>query len=267
MITEVKKYISKLRKKVLNEGVGTSRIVDAINDRKFLYIYYEGDDTVRTGYRVIRPYVLGYNSKTNNTLLRAWQGDGQSDGFEGFLNRRRRDHEYFKGEFEGESGDVPGWRLFIVEKIKSVYPIGKRFALQPLPPYYNPNDSQMTAIIASVRDTDAGRFDIDGEETPTEPTVVSYKDKKADVTKNDVEDLHTYVRKVQKRSPGNFIVYYDKDNNLAVTNVRNEPKLDPNDVVGNLKDLYNELVLTKEKADASFYNQKRGEIIRNLEKE
>ena len=151
MLTEIKILFNNIGhfRQLLKESVGDSVIVNAINDHKYLYIYYAGDNTVLKGYRTIKPFVLG-TSTAGNKVLRAWQEAGSSDSYAGLTGRKREDHEY---QFDQKGNMKPGWRLFRVDGITSALPTGKKFstATNKLPPLYNPNDKQMTSIVAAVQ--------------------------------------------------------------------------------------------------------------------
>lgn len=258
MIKEVKYFINKLRGVVLNEGVSTSRIVDAINKRKYLYIYYEGDDTVMKGYRIIKPYVLGVTT-AGNTAIRAWESEGGSDTFYGVGvdKRRRKDHEYFDG-MEGEKPSIPGWRLFLVDDISKLYPTGKTFT--GFPPLYNPNDKGMISIQAAIPMGDE-KVTTTGIGDTTEPDIIKQQGQKKKVVKQDVEDYYDVVRKVKKRRPDEYAVYYNENGEITLGTERQAERIPKEDYVGNLKDLYNKMVLPTKRIDTSFHKKKRDDFL------
>ena len=118
MITELKILFENIRhfRQLLTEGVSDKTIVDAINNHEFLYIYYQGETTKETGYRTIRPFVLGTNT-SGNLALRAWQDKGRSDSLRPDAPRiKRKGHEY---DVDHDGVTKPAWRLFLVDNITS----------------------------------------------------------------------------------------------------------------------------------------------------
>lgn len=89
-------------------------IADAIRNRRRLHISYP------PGERAVEPHVLGYGSG-GQLLLRAFQTEGAS-----------------------ESGDHHHWKLFRVDRVRSLS-VGEEF--HGTRPNYNPNDSAMTGGI------------------------------------------------------------------------------------------------------------------------
>ncbi|MFW6247193.1 MAG: WYL domain-containing protein, partial [bacterium] len=159
MIKEIRYLFENIKKfKLLNEAVDDKRVVDAIQNHEYIYIYYTGDESNASGYRTVRPYVLG-TTKDGNKVLRAWQDKGKSDSFMGNTSRRRADHEYWNDK-DGKT--VPGWRLFRVDRISSLYPTGKQFNDQDgnvlVPPKYREGaDDQMKGgIISYISTTQKG---------------------------------------------------------------------------------------------------------------
>ena len=119
--------VKNFRKMPLNEAVDSNVFVDAIQNNKFLYIEYQSPKTKQTGYRTIKPFIVGTDN--NGTwLLRAWQETGVSDSFSGLGKRRRYNHEYHVAK-TGTRTIKPGWRLFKLEYIKSAMPTGKIFSI------------------------------------------------------------------------------------------------------------------------------------------
>ena len=105
-------------KSVLLEVASIESLSDAINKRRKVIIYYDGDEPGGKGLREIEPICFGY-SKADNPVLRAWDNSGAS-------------HTGYKGE-----QPLPGWRLFRVDKILSFKPTGETFN-EPKPGF-NPN--------------------------------------------------------------------------------------------------------------------------------
>jgi predicted DNA-binding transcriptional regulator YafY len=117
-------------KSVLLEVASIESLSDAINKRRKVIIYYDGDEPGGKGLREIEPVCFGY-SKADNPVLRAWDNSGAS-------------HTGYKGE-----QPLPGWRLFRVDKILSFKPTGETFN-EPKPGF-NPNgDKGMVRVISLV---------------------------------------------------------------------------------------------------------------------
>jgi predicted DNA-binding transcriptional regulator YafY len=127
-------------KDLIVEVASIDRVVDAINKRKKVVIYYDGDEPGGKGLRVIEPVCYGY-SKADNPVLRAWDDEGAS-------------HSAYLGE-----KPLPGWRLFRIDKISYFQPSAETFNTQR--PNYNPNgDKSMVRVIVNAK------FDEPVEETP-----------------------------------------------------------------------------------------------------
>ena len=118
-------------KSLILEIASIDSIVDAINKRNKIIIYYDGDEPGGRGLREIEPVCFGY-SKADNPVLRAWDYQGAS-------------HTAYKGE-----QPLPGWRIFRLDKILSFKPTGEVFN-EPKPGY-NPNgDKSMNRVIINVK--------------------------------------------------------------------------------------------------------------------
>ena len=286
MLNELKILFENIKhfRTLLTENVGTSAIQKAINNREYLFIYYDGDDNIAKGTRTIRPYVLGMNSKTGNLLLRAWEDKGDSESFKGFGERRRPDHEYWNDD--GKT--VPGWRLFIVDNISRAYPTGKRF-INPdgstvIPPKYKEgSDKQMTDILAYVSTQKPERKQA-GTDNISEPTVTQQQtDKSAfDVqagkfkgfynagaktrrlNKRDIEGLYNVATKVYKKSPNNYFVAVDDNGNFHLKLINIEDRFPRNANLGRLTNLYNSMVL-KPTTPTSQEKQNVEKELRNME--
>lgn len=122
-------------KSVILEVASIESLVDAINKRRKVVIYYDGDEPGGRGLREIEPVCFGY-SKADNPVLRAWDNSGAS-------------HTAYKGE-----QPLPGWRLFRVDKILSFKPTTETFS-EPKPGF-NPNgDKGMVRIVSMVNFNDS----------------------------------------------------------------------------------------------------------------
>ena len=261
MLAEVKKIFENIKhfRKLLTEGVGSSDIVDAINNREYIYIYYAGDETIEKGSRTIRPFVLGTHKKSGNLVLRAWQDKGRSDSLRSDSPRKRRDHEYHT---DNDGKEKPGWRLFRVDGIVHIYPTGRRFIDSNgnvmIPPLYNENDNDMSSIVASISVETPSRLPQKNVDAVDKPTVSTEKispsefegqsgrfkrffnaaSKKRDLTKRDVENLYNVAKRVMKKSPNRYLVAVDNVGNFHLVDVKNTDKLPPESIVGTLTNLY-----------------------------
>lgn len=283
MLSEVKIFFENLThfRQLLNEGVGQGTIVDAINKHKIVHIYYAGDNTIMKGYRTIKPYVLG-TSKSKEAqqspymLLRAWETAGNSDSKKMYYTQKG------KGEY--------GWRLFRVDKITSFLPTGEIFSTEeskfPDPDSYNPNDSQMGSIVAAVEIVgDEPKMNVKGNVTqqqvgePEGPAFAGQKEKfrrfsnvakkQREVTKDEIEHLWGMVNQMRARgAKSKYYVVQNEHGDMVLKPETQLPNIDPDAVVGNLKDLYNKLVLEPQPVDNSFFKQVEGKMTKdNIAKE
>jgi len=226
---------------LLTEGVSQNDIIDAIKNRKVIYIFYNGDATISRGYRTCEPYAIGI-STAGNLVLRAFQQAGSSDSNKGLKRPIRPDKDL-----------LPSWRLFYVDSITSLLPTGKHFATTPnkIRPKYNPNDKQMSEIIFAIQPSDTDIKFI-GRDSVTEPDATIQKvdtgdkdqlgkeiQKKQELTKEKIIDLYDLVRRHYKKSVKDFIVV-NKNNEYMLDYERNKNKYNPNDVMGNLYQLFNQ---------------------------
>lgn len=258
--------------RLLNEDVDNNRIVDAINNREYVYIYYTGDESNASGYRTIRPFVLGTTSD-GNTVLRGWQDKGNSDSFlgRGKRNRRRSNHEYWN-DHDGKT--VPGWRLFRVDRISSLYPTGKKFVdsnnrvLVP-PKYREGADDQMSGGIIAYVGLTSPTVTTSNIDNLEKPNVVKRKSSDFDAqaskwkdffTKNkygrnidakDIQKLYDIVKKVHKKSPSNYVVFINDKNELDLKYFRDKESIPDELQLGRLTTLYDRLV-NKESYDKAL---------------
>lgn len=219
---------------LLTEAVDQNDIVDAINNHEYIYIKYAGDSNNAKGYRTIRPYVLGTTS-AGNLAVRAWQDKGNSDS-----GATRK--------------PIPMWRLFRVDKMLSILPIGKKFndssGKAIIPPDYNENDEQLSGIIASISaNPEEEILAMDSEETSTFKTQTSkwknFYNANANNKKiqaNDIIKLYDIAKKVMKKSPNNFFIAVNDKNEYSLQEIRVKSKFPPNAIVGDLSNLYDKLV-------------------------
>lgn len=273
MLNEAKIFFENLThfRQLLNEGIGEGTIVDAINKHKIVHIYYAGDDTILKGYRTIKPYVLGHTVNkdaiekgVDYMLLRAWETAGNSDSKKRYPNEKNK-YQY-------------GWRLFRVDKITSFLPTGEHFSTEeskfPDPDHYNPNDSQMKNIIAAVKIVDdIPKMNVKGNVTqqqvqPSGDTSAfagqkekfqrfsSLAKKQREVTADEIEHLWGMANQMRSRGvkPKLWVVQ-NEHGDMTLKPETQLSKIDPDAVVGNLKDLYYKLVLEPKPVDNSFFKQ------------
>jgi hypothetical protein len=273
MISEAKILLENVKhfRQLLTEGVSDKVIVDAINQHKFLYIYYKGENTIETGYRTIRPFVLGVNT-SGNLALRAWQDKGRSDSLRADSPRNRLHHEH---EVDTDGVIKPGWRLFLVNNITSAIPIGKRFidaqGNVEIPTGYKENDKDMTGgIIASV--TSGGKIPVGGIPTTRQKMPRWEKYKNADknnrqITKADVLGLVDIAKKVMKKPITDFFVAIDNKNNFNLQDVKTKLNFPQNAYVDDLPNLYNRLVMktpVNKAAQDQFAKNQKDKMIKGL---
>ena len=269
-MNDIFKFIKKT-KQLLKEYVSRNDIVDAIENRKVIYIYYAGDNTVKKGYRTIEPYLIG-KSTAGNTVLRAWQQAGASDSNRGIGRTRRPDKDA-----------IPGWRLFYVDGITSIMPTGKEFSTAPqdIRPKYNPNDKQMTQIFVAVQPESENELEMGGTDSIIEPDSTTKKvsvfDKQKDkfalpadkgmseteLIKKNIFDLYELVTKHKKRPAKNYYVVNRDGDYYAVTE-KSLNKFKDAEVLGNLKELFNKYSENVRPSKA-FFNKQRDEFKRAIQ--
>jgi hypothetical protein len=254
---------------ILNESVSANIFIDAIENNKYLYIYYASPDTTLKGYRIIKPFVIG-KTRNGDLVVRAWQESGSSDSFSGLGKRRRNNHEFqnHTDTKTNKSGEKPAWRLFRLDYITSALPTGKHFSVAPedIPDVYNPNDKQMMGgVMASVKI--GGVTNAPETETPngsnidkvkpatTAATITPETQEPLDMQKptsnpNDIKDFYNAVTKVKHKPARNYIVVNDK-NGVSLRNA-NDTRVPKESIIGNLADLYAKLNAPKVINDKSF---------------
>jgi hypothetical protein len=254
MLTEAKILFDNIKnfRYLLTEAVSDKTIADAINQHKYLYIYYEGDETVETGYRTIRPFVLGVTG-AGNLAVRAWQDKGRSDSLRPDSPRNRAGHEHHT---DTDGRIKVGWRLFIIDNIKEAYPTGRKFNNADgnvmIPPGYKENDKQMTGgILASISSTPEKVVQAK-QEIPAATAFKAQTSKwqsffNANVNKRkpkpaDIENLYSIAKKVMKQSPNDFFVAIDDKNQFSLKDNRIKDRFPKNAIVGGLTNLYDTIV-------------------------
>lgn len=131
-----KLLIESIMKELITEAVQSSRVITSIKNRTVNKIYFDGDETMRPGYRSIEIYAYG-KSYAGNDVIRAWQRGGVSDTPHG------DGHDKLK--------EIPGWRLFNVAGIEQFDNTIQKFDasedfMSRERPNYNAHDKQMRNI-------------------------------------------------------------------------------------------------------------------------
>jgi hypothetical protein len=279
MINEDKEIFENIKnlRYLLTEAVGQDAIIKAIQNHEWVYIYYDAqneDGKNATGYRVVRPYVLGTNA-TGKTMLRAWQDNPKNSWH--FINKPTRGDSQYHDYWSDSEGVKPGWRMFDTAKITKIYPIGKKFNDNnglPLIPagYHEGGDKDMVSIIAYVSTKNEPDFDYkyDKEYQPDVKTKTEISKEKWDsirrgnknrkqITSNDVVKLSDIATHVQKSAKGNYLVVIDNKNNFQLITRKDAEKQNIPDIaiVGSLPYLYDSLVKKNAPANDTFFNNVR----------
>jgi predicted DNA-binding transcriptional regulator YafY len=121
----------------LNEHRGATRqsiadaIETAIREKKVIEIRYKDGPIVLPGHRTIEPHAFG-TATSGNAVIRAWLREGVSK--------------------TGDSGKspMPGWRLFRLDRIKSVEVLDEKFKTRM---GYNSKDSRIVEFDAKLRNS------------------------------------------------------------------------------------------------------------------
>jgi predicted DNA-binding transcriptional regulator YafY len=120
--------LNKILKTLITEIASIQSIGDAIDRKKVVSIYYDGDEPGGRGLRTIEPVCLFVDKRSQNPNLCAWDREGAS-------------HKVAVGD-----GVLPGWRLFRLDKILSFNPTGENFT--QMRPGFNPQgDKRASRII------------------------------------------------------------------------------------------------------------------------
>lgn len=269
-----------INKPIITESINQYDLIDAIQNRKVIYIYYAGVDgksnngegVVTKGYRTIEPYLLGVTT-SGNLALRAWQQNGASDSNKGINRITRPDHD-----------KLAGWRLFYVDGIRSFLLTGKKFSTKKgkLRPNYNPEDKQMDKIIIAIQPDDNVN-NLDGIKSITTPDkyydelstfdnqskkfkdFYSDKSNKQKILKKTVNDFYELVVKHRKKSPKEYFLVRKDDDSIVAINKNNINKIEKSKIIGNLKDLF----IKYNKSDRptkTFFDQQRKLFLNNFNK-
>ena len=248
----------KIFRTLLTEGVGEGDIIDAIQNHEWVYIYYDGDDNTQMGYRTIRPYVLGTHNTSGKRVLRAWQ-DNPRNSFHFKNGKRGLYHDYWVDD----EGQKPGWRLFRVDKISKVYPIGKKFHDSEgnvmIPPGYRADSDKNIDVtsghfVSRLKQPEINYLPSKYQGTPdkTRYDLIQQKwnsirngDKnRRKITPNDVNKLRHIASNVYKKNRGSFYVVIDNKNNFQLMQIKDKEKQGIPDkaIVGTLTHLYDTMV-------------------------
>ncbi len=271
-------------RQLLREGVGQDSIIKAIQNHEWLYIYYNADNENgenASGYRTIRPYVLGTNS-AGNTVLRAWQDNSKNSWH--FSHKPTRDDSKYHDYWTDSEGNKPGWRMFRLDRITNVYPTGKKFndenGLPMIPAgYHEGGDDNMTSVIAYVSTKTEPDFEYKYEKG-IEPELISRPERnkakwdsirkgnknKKQITADDVVKLRDIASRVQKTAHGKYLVVIDDKNNFQLMLGKDKDKQNiPNiAIVGSLPYLYDSLVKKNAPADDKFFNDMKNKTQTDL---
>ena len=209
-------------RQLLNEGVSESSLHKAMDETKYLYIYYAGDYTILKGYRTIIPMETTEKvvKGENRQYLSAWQIAGSSDSKKKYTNTKG------KSEF--------GWRLFRIDKIVSLLPTGRTVKKDGLPPSLDPNDFNP---YSGTNGKTIHVIDIEGVKTGTTNQTQQQP------TPEQIKDLYDIVVRYRKEAVNKFIVVQDNSGDLVVKPASQSNKIPPESMKGNLLDLYQKIVL------------------------
>lgn len=274
MLTEAKILIDNIKNirqlNLITEAVDEKDIVDAIQNHEYIYIYYAGDNSIKKGYRTIRPFVLGKHNTSGNLVLRAWQDRGKSDS--GAIRK-----------------PIPMWRLFRVDRIASIYPTGKKFTDNNgkvlIPDTYKDVDSVIPNPIAAVTRTPEKVVQTTGADSITKPDVVAQKVSafddqttkwqrfynankgNRDATARDIQILYDQATKIYKMARSRFLVAINQKNEFELIDVKNKDKIPPESIVGTLTNLYDKLVRKNQPSkpeEDKFFNDKKNTLKKDL---
>jgi len=120
--------LNNILKSLITEIASIESIGDAIDRKKVVSIYYDGDEPGGRGLRTIEPVCLFVDRRSGNTNLCAWDREGAS-------------HKVAVGD-----GYLPFWRLFRLDKILSWNPTGENFT-EMRPGFNQQGDRRASRII------------------------------------------------------------------------------------------------------------------------
>lgn len=111
---------------LITEAVSFDDLQRAIANLDVIVITYNGDEPGGKGYRTVYPVCLGRSLK-GNLVLRAYEPEGAS-------------HSVAIGKKQ-----LPGWRMFRVDKTFTFQRTGEKFST--LPNNYNPNGDKLMSTV------------------------------------------------------------------------------------------------------------------------
>jgi hypothetical protein len=122
---------------ILEEAFAASsdRIIDSIENKRIITIYYMGDKENKPGWRQIEPYAYGTGQNKSGTVeyVRAWQLGGPS------VSAQKKGKLY---------RPMPGWRFFRADRIKNWNVSSNKTFDKPRPNFNFNGDKLMTKVIA-----------------------------------------------------------------------------------------------------------------------
>ena len=122
--------LTEVFKSLVVEIASREEICNAIDDKKVISIFYDGDEPKGRGLRTIEPVCLFIHKDSGNTVLTGWDIEGAS-------------HKVAVGD-----GVLPGWRLFRTDKILSWNPTGENFS--EMKAGFNPNGDKRASEIKCI---------------------------------------------------------------------------------------------------------------------
>lgn len=141
--------------------ISPKKIEDSINNRNYVMINYDSDSAkVLSGPRLIEPYVYGYKDTK----------DGQKYYLRGYIIGDTAKDYHLKDvpsvlrtrsvSLSDSSRNPSGWRLFLVDRISSFAPLGKKFS-KYRKGYNDSGDKHIPNIIAQLSKTDFPKGETD----------------------------------------------------------------------------------------------------------
>lgn len=283
--TKLLKEIHKsLKKQRLNEYVDRNFIKKAIENKRVIQIHYAGDETVNAGFRTIEPYLLGITSGTTgggNVAVRAWQQAGDSDSANGIISNRWRARRT-----RHDRDNMPGWRLFRLDGIKRAIPLTDKFAKNGVfRDDYNPNDSAMKSIIVRVNRGDDAPYDEFGVDSIENPDVTIttggpdletqekawqkfYQEPETDQDKIKlrIDQFAFHIKKKRHENLAKYALMVDRELgdykivSQEAANKNTRGNYPPDDVIGNMEQLYREHILQGQDVDKSLFDKARRQV-------
>jgi len=285
MLTENKILFENIKnfRHLITEGVGESEIINAIQNHEWVHLYYGGDGEHRKGSRTVRPYVLGTHKKSGQPVLRAWQ-DNPRNSYDFDKKPTRNDslgHDYWVDR----EGEKPGWRMFRMDKITQVYPLGRRFnnkdgTVMIPPDYHEGGDKDMSDIryyvstskqpdimfrpSSDLGDTAMSRADVIKANWDS---IRAGNKNKVKITPEDVRKLSRLASYVQKTARGKYLVVVDDKNEFRLMLATDKDKQNIPDiaVVDTLPHLIDFHLNANAPANTGFINRRKDNLKRDIQ--